>query len=66
MTTPLSPEGYAATGGSVCPQCGSPDLTHGPLCLDGSGAVMPVACLTCQARWNAIFELMGYEDARDA
>jgi hypothetical protein len=57
----LSPEGYAATGGTVCPACGATTITHGPLRLEGSAVLQRVGCLTCQARWMAVYELTGYE-----
>jgi hypothetical protein len=62
MSRPMSPHVYVAAGGSVCPYCGSTDLTHGPLRLEvGLAVIQPTACLTCQARWQAVFELAGYE-----
>lgn len=62
MPSAMSPEGYAAAGGSCCPYCGSTDLTHGRLHLEEAIAVVqPTACLTCQAQWQAVFELAGYE-----
>jgi hypothetical protein len=58
----MSPEGYAATGGAVCPACGSTDLSRGPLRKEEAIAVTQTcACLTCQSTWFSVFELMGYE-----
>lgn len=58
----LSPEGYAAAGGSCCPACGGASLARGLLRrVEGMAVTEPVACLTCQARWRAVYELAGYE-----
>lgn len=57
----LSPEGYAATGGTACPACGTPRTVSGLLRREGTCVTEPRACLVCQERWNAIFELVGYE-----
>jgi hypothetical protein len=66
MAKPLSPHAYAAAAGTCCPYCRSTALTHGPLRLEAGLAVtQPVACLTCQARWQAVFELAGYEPAQE-
>jgi hypothetical protein len=66
MPDPMAPEGYAAAGGKCCPYCGSTDLTRGPLRLEeGLAVTQPVACLTCQGRWQAVFELAGYEPAEE-
>jgi hypothetical protein len=66
MSEPLSPHAYTAAGGRVCPYCRWTDLTRGPLRLEAGIAVTQrVACRTCQARWNAVFELMGYEPAQE-
>lgn len=62
----MSPEGYAAAGGSCCPCCGSTNLTRGPLRLEAVIAVLQAcACLTCQTRWSSVFELMGYEPCQE-
>ena len=29
MSAPLNPEGYASTGGDLCPACGGTDLAQG-------------------------------------
>jgi formate dehydrogenase maturation protein FdhE len=63
----MSPEGYVATGGELCPCCGSRALSSGPLRqIEAQEVARPVACLTCQAGWLAVFELRGYEGATEA
>ena len=61
MPEPLSPEGYAATGWRCCPYCGSIDVTRRGLRLVGTSVLAPMACLTCDAQWRAVYELTGYE-----
>lgn len=61
MAEPLSPEGYAAAGGSCCPWCGAADLAHGRLGQQGTVVLQPMACLQCLARWRNVYELTGYE-----
>jgi len=63
MPVPLSPEGYAAAGGRVCPFCGTTGrfLTRGPLHAHRGAVVQRIACLACLARWRAVYELTGYE-----
>jgi DNA-directed RNA polymerase subunit RPC12/RpoP len=62
MTPPLSPEGYAATGGTACPACGGRDLAHGRFDWTHADTVTRRwACEHCAARWTAVYELTGYE-----
>ena len=64
MSTPLSPEGYAAAGGSICPVCGSDAIE---LDMDWEGCnstslAQQADCQDCAARWYPVYELTGYED----
>lgn len=63
MTAPLSPEGYAATGGRVCPCCGAGRLA-GDLYQARAAWTLTqaVTCRACHATWTAVYTLSGYED----
>ena len=62
MAEPLSPEGYAATGGMLCPACGGTTLVLGGFTRFGMIAVtQPRRCAHCGATWRAVYELTGYE-----
>ena len=65
MPEPLSPEGYAATGGMRCPCCGGTDLASRRFCSEYFDAVTrAVACPHCGATWTAVYALTGYEGLR--
>lgn len=65
MTEPLSPEGYAATGGAYCPACGGTDLASRAYASESFATVTrAVACPHCGATWAAVYELTGYEGLR--
>lgn len=62
MPAPISPEGYTATGGSICPACGSTALYPSSLKRHSISTVTQVAaCGHCWATWTAVYELTGYE-----
>lgn len=61
MGEPLSPEGYAATGGHVCPVCGGRDLyRHAPQ-FQHASMLQRVQCENCAATWKAVYDISGYE-----
>ena len=65
MPDPLSPEGYAATGGFSCPVCGCTDLASRAFSNEYWDTVRrSVACPHCGATWTALYELAGYEGLR--
>ena len=58
----MSPEGYAATGGSACPVCGGTDLAYEAGLPHNHQVVLRRAgCENCGAWWMAVYELTGYE-----
>jgi hypothetical protein len=62
MADPLSPEGYAATGGGSCPACGGTDLARGRYDSAHADTVTRRwGCENCGASWVAVYELSGYE-----
>lgn len=63
MAERLSPEGYAATGGHVCPACAGRDLASGRIAIPGGVQYLTrqAACENCGATWTAVYELTGYE-----
>lgn len=63
MSELLSPEGYAATGGVVCPVCGATEVE---MEMDFSASdfrtvIQAADCLACHAAWEAVYELTGYQ-----
>lgn len=62
MPVPLSPEGYASTGGYLCPACGGRDLAQGRYDqTDPDTVTRRWGCEQCGASWAAVYELVGYE-----
>jgi hypothetical protein len=61
MSEPLSPAGYVATGGTVCPSCGGGTFHDGPLRNMAGVVLQGRVCYTCQASWMNVYELRGYE-----
>ena len=62
MTTPLSPDGYAATCGRVCPACTGTDLEWRDYDQAAPGSVTRAwRCEHCAATWRAVYTLTGYK-----
>jgi hypothetical protein len=64
MPEPLSPAGYAATGGMCCPACGGVVLHLSPSGYVKYGMLavkQPATCARCGATWTEVYELAGYE-----
>jgi len=60
---PMSAAAYVAIGGSKCPVCGSPEIEGtGGVDMDGSTASNPVVCLSCNAGWDDVYTLSGYNE----
>jgi len=53
-------EKHIASGGTLCPFCGSPDIEGGSVELDAGYAAQNVACLKCQREWQDIYILSGF------
>lgn len=59
---PMSEYDYVESGGSVCPFCGSSDISAcGPLDADSIVAWQNVTCSDCDRDWNDLYRLVGYE-----
>ena len=69
MSATLSPEDYAATGGAICPSCGSTALAFGLIVVPGGtmqSLTRRAGCTDCGARWDAVYALTGYTHPHDA
>lgn len=65
MLEPLSPEGYAATGGNACPACAGTDIANGnDITFWRQVVTRRLVCENCGATWLAVYELTGYEELR--
>src|SRR3990167_2422848 len=61
MAPALSSDAYAAEGGVRCPSCGSDQLEGGSVEIDTGIAWQPVTCLGCEAEWNDLYVLTGFD-----
>ena len=52
---------YVKEGGSRCPYCGSHDLEGGDLHSEGSYISQTIDCLSCESKWDDIYQLSGVE-----
>lgn len=61
MQGPLSPEAYAATGGTICPACAGPDIANGDALTVGRQIITRrLCCEHCGATWDGVYTLSGY------
>lgn len=58
---PMTDEQYLQDSGK-CPNCGSHDISGGPVDIDGPSASQEVTCDECDAAWNDLYALVGYSD----
>lgn len=59
----LSSDAYVASGGAVCPHCGSDNIEgYGGADFDGNYCTKSVKCHDCDSEWNDVFELVGYSN----
>ena len=58
----LTQKKYIASGGDFCPLCSSADVESGPVQADGSHAWAKVSCGNCNADWNDVYQLAGFEN----
>lgn len=60
---PPTPEQiYVQKGGSCCPFCGSDQIEGSSIDVDGGHALQKVGCNDCDAEWNDVYRLSGYEE----
>ena len=63
-------EKHIASGGTVCPFCGSSEIEGGPVELDAGYAAQEVVCLKCEREWQDSYILAGFiyhrRDSTDA
>ena len=48
--------------GSLCPACGSSNLSGNSVQVESGVAWQGVECDDCKASWNDVFKLIGYEE----
>jgi len=60
----LSSRQYVKIGANVCPSCKSDNINGGPLEVDGVIAWSTVNCAECDATWEDIYRIEGYEHLR--
>lgn len=58
----ISSEEYVASGGSVCPACGSGAISAEWPEMDGSAIWADVSCSDCDAVWTDYYKLAGYDN----
>lgn len=64
--SPLSDKQYREASGGVCPCCGSENIEGGSIDIQGRSAYQEVSCLECDASWNDVYHLAGYNDLKNA
>jgi len=57
---PLTEPEYVAIRGIRCPNCGSSEISGGPVEVTAGGASQPIICGGCGADWYDEYELSGY------
>lgn len=55
-------EQHVANAAGVCPQCGATNITGGFVEIEGCKAFQKVGCNSCDATWNDIYRLVGYDN----
>ena len=59
----LSDAEYVEKGGSICPSCGSTNIcTTSSIEVDGGSAWQNCKCNGCDAEWNDVYSLKGYDN----
>lgn len=59
----LSDAEYVEKGGSICPSCGSANIcTTSSMEVDGGSAWQNCKCNDCDAEWNDVYSLKGYDN----
>ena len=57
---PIVEEKHIASGGILCPFCGSSDIEGGSVELDAGYATQDVVCLKCEREWQDLYILAGF------
>lgn len=65
MSTPLSDVQYRQAGGCQCPVCGSDNIEANGSDVQGETCYQDVSCNECDASWNDVYKLVGYDDLKD-
>lgn len=47
---------------SLCPFCGSEDISGGSIEVDSGGAWQEVCCANCSNNWYDLYQLVGYKE----
>jgi len=56
-------ERYIESGGSICPHCGSKNITGDSVNFEGSEISQAVYCEDCEADWTDVFKLAYIEQS---
>ena len=57
----LTEKQYVAEGGGKCPVCKGTDIVGGSTDYIGDTIIQEIHCQVCQASWNDLYKLDGYE-----
>lgn len=58
----LTPDQYRDSGGVRCPNCGSENIEGQGVEVDQGSCYQPCGCNDCDAEWNDVYQLLGYDD----
>jgi len=53
---------YLENAANLCPFCQSPDITGGPVDINGREAWQEVSCNECHEQWRDVYALAFVED----
>jgi hypothetical protein len=57
--TAFQAKSYLDGEGAVCPYCSAPDISGGPLEVDGGVATQTIRCSSCDEQWIDVYSLVG-------
>ena len=58
--SPEVEERYVASGGTICPFCGSSDIEGESIEIHSGYAAQDVTCLKCEREWQDSYVLAGF------
>lgn len=60
---PMTNRGYVRVHGTKCPFCRSEDIVGDDINVDGGQATQEMSCNECDAEWEDVYRLIGYQAA---
>lgn len=60
----LSSDEYVSKLGAQCPFCGGESIVGGEINIDAGCASQEVSCHDCYATWQDVYNLVGYDNAK--